>query len=172
MGPELLQDLPYKCELFQSPSTRFFFLGFENQFMNRFLLKVGENNTSLSSKIAFDQPLLNKIVKESLLRKADMKGINQRVTSIIKEKKAFIDQMTPYEINQLLELQKQINRGSRDHELLRHIVKKNLQDKIPIISQREPLIRMTLLNLIGLEICKIVFLSFYVQNSRKMLQRQ
>jgi hypothetical protein len=63
-----------------------------------------------------------------------MRGINQRVTSIIKEKKGFIDQMTPYEINELLELQRENNRGSRDHELLRHIVKKNLQDNIPFIS--------------------------------------
>jgi hypothetical protein len=38
--------------------------------------------------------------------------------------------------------------------MLRHIVRKNLNDNIPIISQREPLIRMTLQNLIGLEICK------------------
>jgi hypothetical protein len=74
--------------------------------MNRFLAKLGDTGTSLLTKISFDLPLLNKIVKESLLRKADMRGINHRVTSIIKEKKSFLDQMTPYELNQLLELQR------------------------------------------------------------------
>lgn len=72
--------------------------------------------------------------------------------------------MTPYEINQLLELQRQNHRGSRDHEMLRHIVRKNLHDNIPIISQREPLIRITLQNLIGLEICKkLALINYFVE---------
>ena len=103
-------------------------MGFENQYMNRFLSKIGESNSSLITKISFDLPLLNKIIKLSLLRKADMRGINYRVTQIIKDKKAFLDQMTPYQLNHLFELQKQNHQGSRDHEVLRQIIKKNLHD--------------------------------------------
>lgn len=55
-------------------------MGFENQFMNRFLAKVPDSSALLPSKIAFDQALLIKLIKESLLRKADMKGIIYRVT--------------------------------------------------------------------------------------------
>jgi hypothetical protein len=51
--------------------------------------------------------------------------------------------------------------------MLRHIVRKNLHDNIPIISQREPLLRMTLQNLIGLEICKRLALINYLVEYEK-----
>ena len=89
-------------------------------------MSASTNSKLITSKIVFDQKLFNEIVKFSLLRKADVKGISHRACSIIKERKGFSEKFSVHETLQVLKLIASQPKTVRDYDIIKQLIKENL----------------------------------------------